>query len=75
LKADEFYEPEGGKGYIEPGCFESKGIHLTFQDFQHPVYPQLHGNFVSHLSIVDLLFNCGKSSLSYIKGSKPLPAN
>lgn len=62
FKADEFYEPEGGRGYIDPQLFESSGIKLTFQDYHHPVYPQLYGDFVSHLSIIDLLLNCGADS-------------
>lgn len=67
LGAWEFYEPAGGKGYIDTPMFESNNIRLTFQDYQHPVYPQLHGPFVPCLSVIDLLFNCGKRSLEIIK--------
>jgi len=67
LKADEFYEPKGGEGYIDAERFKSNGIHLRFQDFQHPTYPQLHGVFVPQLSIVDLLFNCGKESVGILR--------
>jgi len=63
----EFYEPAGGQGYVDPALFEKNGIRLTFQQYQHPVYPQLYGDFVSHLSIIDLLFNCGPGSLEVIK--------
>ena len=64
--ADEFYEPAGGMTYIEPKLFRDEGIRLTFQNYQHPEYSQLHGNFVSHLSTADLLFNCGRESLSVL---------
>jgi hypothetical protein len=37
-----------------------------YQDFQHPVYPQLWGDFLSHMSAIDLLFNCGDTSLEMI---------
>lgn len=67
FKADEFYEPSGGKGYIDSPLFEQNGIRLTFQNYHHPVYPQLHGDFVPHLSIIDLLLNCGGKSLAVIK--------
>ena len=67
LKADEFYEPAGGKGYIDPGFFEQNGIRLSFQDYQHPVYPQLNGAFVPNLSVIDLLFNRGRDSLAAIQ--------
>jgi hypothetical protein len=67
LKADEFYEPAGGQGYIDPAQFESQGIRLTFQNYHPAEYPQLHGPFVSHLSVIDLFFNCGRDSLKLIK--------
>jgi hypothetical protein len=55
-----------GRDYADLAAFESAGINAMFQDYHHPVYPQLHGDFVSHLSIVDLLFNCGASSLDIL---------
>ena len=51
-----------GRDYADVGSFEREGIACHFQDYRHPVYPQLHGDFVSHLSVVDLLFNCGDKS-------------
>ncbi len=48
-----------GKNYIRMPDFESKGIKVYFQDYQHPSYNQPFGNFLSHLSFVDLLFNRG----------------
>lgn len=51
-----------GRDYAEMSSFEAAGISIHFQDYAHPVYPQLHGEFVSHLSIVDLIFNCGEES-------------
>jgi hypothetical protein len=68
FQAEEFYEPAGGKGYIDPAMFESNGVRLTFQDYQHPGYPQLHGAFVPCLSTADLLLNCGKKSANAIRG-------
>ncbi len=70
--ATEFYEPKGGEGYIDPVQFEQAGIRLTFQDYAHPVYPQLHGEFVSQLSTLDLLFNCGPASAEILRASSNL---
>lgn len=61
-----FYEGAAGRDYIDTGYFKERGIQVVFQDYQHPVYPQLYGDFVSHLSVIDLLFNCGKDSLSIL---------
>ncbi|MGD6808900.1 MAG: WbqC family protein [Candidatus Bathyarchaeia archaeon] len=49
----------GGKCYINPERFEEEGIKLCFQNFHHPYYPQLHGDFASNLSVVDFLFCSG----------------
>jgi hypothetical protein len=49
----------GGKGYIDQNRFEQEGIKLCFQNFQQPLYPQLHGKFASNLSVVDYLFCSG----------------
>lgn len=61
-----FYEGAAGKSYINTDLFEQEGISVVFQDYKHPVYPQLYGDFVSHLSVIDLLFNCGPGSLDII---------
>lgn len=67
LKGDRYLSAAGSKIYIEENnLFPLNGIDLVYQDYQHPEYPQLHGQFESHLSIVDLLFNVGPSSLSII---------
>lgn len=55
-----------GRNYADLPSFEQAGIKVIFQDYRHPTYPQLHGPFVSHLSIVDLLFNCGPKSLEIL---------
>lgn len=57
---------EQGHDYADIGSFERANIDLHFQKYIHPEYPQLHGDFVSHLSIVDLLFNCGDSSFDVL---------
>jgi len=55
-----------GKDYADVGAFEADAVHPRFQDYKHPVYPQLYGAFESHLSIIDLLFNCGPESLDIL---------
>jgi hypothetical protein len=51
-----------GRDYAELDAFKMAGITAHFQDYIHPVYQQLHGDFMPYLSIVDLLFNCGDES-------------
>lgn len=49
----------GARDYFDPAPFSAAGIEVIWQDFKHPVYPQLHGDFEPYLSSIDLLFNCG----------------
>lgn len=66
LKADVYVFGALGRDYADVDAFRTAGIEVVFQDYAHPVYPQLHGDFVPYLSVVDLLFNCGPSSLEII---------
>ncbi len=66
LGADRYLTGNSAKDYMDEEAFAARGIEVEYQDYRHPDYPQLYGEFVSHLSIVDLLFNCGPQSLSII---------
>jgi WbqC-like protein family len=71
LDSNHFYEGKMGKGYIDTGLFVANGITVEFQDYDHPFYNQLWQEklgYVSHLSILDLLFNHGPESLNILTG-------
>jgi hypothetical protein len=55
-----------GSPYLDPGLFKKEGIEIAFQHFARPIYPQANGSFLSHLSAIDLLFNCGSASKKII---------
>lgn len=48
--------------------FVHSGIKLEFHNYDYPKYQQLYGNFISNVSIIDLLFNCGENAPDYIWG-------
>lgn len=66
FKADTFYEGAAGRNYLDEKHFAGRGIRLEFQDYKHPVYNQLYGDFIPHLSVIDLLFNHGEESLAIL---------
>lgn len=71
FNAKTYVSGEGGMAYLDEQQFKSEQINLIVQKYQHPVYPQMWMNkdvreFVSHLSVVDVLFNCGPESLDRI---------
>ena len=50
----------GATGYQEDEKFAAAGLTLEYQNFQHPVYPQVAARaFSAGLSIIDALMNCG----------------
>ena len=51
-----------GRDYADIEAFKAAQITPHFQKYEHPVYPQLHGDFLPYMSILDLLFNCGDQS-------------
>jgi hypothetical protein len=59
-----------GRDYVETDKFDKNDIQIAFQNFQHPKYDQMHGDFVSHMSFIDLLFNYGKDSIDILNKSK-----
>jgi hypothetical protein len=54
--------------YLDAEALAQAGITLDLQEWRAPVYPQLHGEFVPDLSIVDLMMNCGPESLGVVCG-------
>jgi hypothetical protein len=59
---------EGSKRYVSEEELFSQGTKLIWQRFELPKYPQVKSDiFISGLSIVDLVFNCAKESINYLK--------
>ncbi|HZG00876.1 MAG TPA: WbqC family protein [Chitinophagales bacterium] len=54
----------GARKYNDESLFNANGIELRYTTFMQQPYPQLHGEFVPGLSVLDLVFNCGNVSLS-----------
>lgn len=59
------------KAYLEEEAFSNRGIKVEWFNYSgYPVYPQLWGDFAHHVTILDLLFNCGKASPRFMKFSE-----
>jgi len=41
----------------------------VFQKFDHPIYSQIHGEFIPKMSFIDLLFNHGNNNIGILKES------
>lgn len=64
----EYISGPAAKDYIDKAVFAERGITLTWFDYAgYPEYPQLWGDFTHGVSILDLLFNCGKDARRYMR--------
>jgi hypothetical protein len=72
LGATRYLTGSAARTYLDVALFERNGIAVEWQDFAHPVYPQLHGAFVPYLSAVDLILNCGEQSRAVLEGASRL---
>jgi len=60
------------KGYVEEEVFAQRGIELNWFDYDgYTEYPQLWGEFTHGVSILDMLFNCGKDAPTFMRFVKP----
>jgi hypothetical protein len=62
LGASEYIFGAQGRDYADVDSFSNCSIKPHFQEYKHPVYPQLHGPFEPYMSVIDLLFNVGPDS-------------
>ena len=66
--ATEYISGPAAKDYVDEQVFANRGIKLTWFDYNgYPEYPQLWGDFTHGVTILDLLFNCGKESKRYMR--------
>jgi hypothetical protein len=57
--ASTYLSGDVAKDYLDTALFERHGIRVEWQQFVHPVYPQLHGEFLPYMSALDMLLNTG----------------
>lgn len=68
LGADIFLVLPSAEKYIDKDAMKRHGIEVLRAEFHPPVYPQLWGDFVYNLSMLDLLLNCGPRSKEIVTG-------
>lgn len=64
----EYISGPAAKEYVVDSIFSDMGVQLSWFDYSGYVeYPQLWGEFSHSVSILDLIFNCGKQSHQYMR--------
>ena len=57
FQADKYISGVLGKDYLDEDDFKEKSVEVEYQNYQHPQYTQLHGDFLPHMGIVDFCMN------------------
>jgi hypothetical protein len=64
----EYLSGPSAKNYIDESIFTDMNITLSWFDYSnYPEYPQLWGEFTHEVTILDLLFNCGKNAPQFMR--------
>lgn len=67
-RANEYISGPAAKDYVNEQVFTDLDIRVTWFDYVgYPDYPQLWGAFTHGVTILDLLFNCGKDAPRYMR--------
>ena len=59
IGADKYISGHGAKAYQDENNFTKNGLKLVYTDYTPFEYPQLWGEFIPNLSILDYVLNCG----------------
>jgi hypothetical protein len=59
VDSNTYLSGEGAKNFIDLNFFNENKIKVIFNNFKHPIYEQINGNFVKDLSLLDIILNCG----------------
>jgi len=66
--ATEYISGPSARSYIEESIFTERGVKLSWFGYEgYLKYPQLWGEFAHGVTILDLLFNCGKDSHRFMR--------
>lgn len=68
LDATTYISGPSASVYLDEGLFNKNNINVEWMDYSgYPEYPQLFGEYLNQVSILDLIFNIGPDVKSYLK--------
>jgi len=63
FKADKYISGALGRDYLDEDIFKENGVVVEYQDYQHPAYQQLNGDFLPYMGIIDFWMNSHNTNL------------
>ncbi|WP_421754467.1 WbqC family protein [Croceimicrobium sp.] len=64
--ADQYLSGQGAKKYNDLEAYQAANIELLYQEYEPPVYKQMGDEFISHLSVIDLIMCEGDNAGDFI---------
>lgn len=70
VNASSYLSGPSASAYLDIPLLRINGIDVEYKSYEYEPYQQLHGEFVSAVSVLDLLFNTGSDARSFLKSKK-----
>lgn len=71
LKATTYLSGPSADAYLDKSAFRENGIRLEYKSYDYAPYPQLWGDFIGEVTVLDLIANCGQASSNFLRSSTP----
>jgi hypothetical protein len=71
LNATTYLSGPSADAYLDKELFRQNGIRLEYKSYDYEPYPQLWGDFIGGVTVLDLIANCGPRAKEYIRSKTP----
>lgn len=71
LNATTYLSGPSADAYLDKDRFRQNGIQLEYKSYDYAPYPQLWGDFIGEVTVLDLIANCGPDAKGHIRSRTP----
>lgn len=71
LKATSYLSGPSADAYLDKEAFRENDIRLEYKSYDYAPYPQLWGEFIGEVTVLDLIANCGPQAKKHLRSRSP----
>lgn len=71
LKATAYLSGPSADAYLDKSAFRENDLRLEYKSYDYAPYPQLWGEFIGEVTILDLIANCGPEAKNLMRSRIP----
>ena len=71
LNATTYLSGPSADAYLDKELFRKNNIRLEYKSYDYAPYPQLWGDFIGEVTVLDLIANCGSRSRDFLNSYSP----